>query len=171
MMGGLQAGALIHEPGCGRAHNAFALVQRGFRVVASDFVPEAVAEAKRLYQHPDLTLRVEDAMAVVAGEEERYDLVFDRAMLCALEPSHRVAYIDACARRLKPGGLFLSLAFAALDPAYEGGPPFAVNERDLVDLLTPRFTIASWTRHENEGVPSVVKAEFVLVARKKGDVP
>lgn len=169
MMGGLQDGALVYEPGCGRAHNAHALVQKGFHVVAADFVPEAIAEAGRLYQHPHLTLRVEDALTVAPGDEGRFDLVFDRAMLCALEPAFRVPYVAACARRLKPGGLFVSLPFAELDPIVENGPPFQVNERELVDLLTPDFTIASWTRHESKGVPAVVKAEFVLVARRKGD--
>lgn len=167
MMGGLLPGALVHEPGCGRAHNAFALAERGFKVIASDFVPEAITEARTLYQHPNLTLRVEDALTVMPGEDERYDMVFDRAMLCALEPPFRLLYLAACARRLKPGGLFLSFPFAALDPEFEGGPPFALSERELMALLTPAFTIASWTRHESESVPSVVRAEFVLVARKK----
>lgn len=165
--GQLPAHARIFEPGCGRAHNAMQLVRVGYAVKAVDFVPEAIEEAKKLYAHPQLELVVEDVMKVPAGEKATFDAVFDRAMLCALGPDARPAYVKACAERLKSGGLFMGIIFGELDPAFEGGPPFALSINELFKLLQDDFTICDAVTVTAAPSPSVVREEILIIARRR----
>lgn len=166
-LGQLPANALIFEPGCGRAHNAMEFVQNGYSVKAVDFVPEAIAEAKKLYQHPRLELAVEDVMKVPAADKGAFDAVFDRAMLCALEKADREKYIKACATRLKSGGLFMGIIFGALNPEYAGGPPFAIPMGDLFKLLQEDFTICDAVTLPSAPQPPVVLEEILIIARRR----
>ncbi|MEY4630098.1 MAG: hypothetical protein RIQ81_218 [Pseudomonadota bacterium] len=144
----------VYSPGCGRAHDGAAMVAKtvkipeglcanGIHVTATDFAPEAIAAAKEVYgalQSRGLTLRVEDARAPVPpAERGKYDIVFDRAMLCALRPELRAAYLDACRDRLRPGGVFLTLPFTktAVTPDHPvgAGPPFEITIDQLKTLL------------------------------------
>lgn len=144
----------IYSPGCGRAHDGAAIVARSIRippsiakknieVVATDFAPEAIDAARGLYgslAEKGLKFAVQDASAPVAPDErQKFHVIFDRAMLCALRPDLRPAYLRACHTRLVPGGVFLSLPFTRIEDTPEhppgSGPPFEINLRDLESLM------------------------------------
>lgn len=144
----------VYAPGSGRAHDSAALVSRSvplsksfehasFQCVATDFAPEAIEEAMKLYgtlATQGLTLRIEDARGDVPPPDvAAYDWIFDRAMLCALRPELRPAYLNACKRRLKPRGLFLSIPFTKIavtdDHPAGAGPPFEITLDSLKSLM------------------------------------
>ena len=73
-------------PGCGSAHEVKLFADLGWDVTAIDFSPAAVAQAR-------LTLSVGSALASMVKEQdffgetvgsERFDIVYERAFLCAL---------------------------------------------------------------------------------------
>ncbi len=165
--GQLPDGARIFEPGCGRAHNAMEFVRDGYSVKAVDFVPEAIEEAKKLYQHPRLELAVEDVMKVPPADKATFDAVFDRAMLCALGAADREKYIKACAERLKSGGLFMGIIFGALNPEYVGGPPFAIGIEELFKLLQDDFTICDAVTVPGTPQPPIILEEILIIARRR----
>ena len=137
--GRLPLGARIFSAGCGRAHNEAWLAEQGFRLDAVDAVPEAIAEAQALYaERPGLTLAVADVFAADPAAKT-YEAVFDRAMLCALQPQHRRAYVQKVSEKLVPGGLFMGILFRKTrNPE---GPPFAVNEDEAFRLFQADFDL------------------------------
>jgi hypothetical protein len=141
-----------YVPGCGRAHDVAWLAQfkptsderMWQQVVGADFAPEAIQEASTLYgQVPGVRLRCEDATVVPTEERGTFDLVFDRAMLCALKPELRPAYMKAVVERLAPRGVHLVFLFDRIKPRYEGespresGPPFEIDLQLYEHLVRP----------------------------------
>jgi SAM-dependent methyltransferase len=133
--------------GCGRGHEARLLAERGADVVAIDFAPAAIAEARRLTapallraegspgRAGTIDFRVRDLFRL-ADEPERYQLVVEHCCFCALEPARRAAYVDVMARVLEPDGELVGLFYAH---GRAGGPPYSVSAAELEALFAPAF--------------------------------
>lgn len=121
-------------PGCGQGHEVRLLREHQWPVVAIDFSESAVALAKQ-------TLG-KDADAIVQADFFSYtppwpvDLIYERAFLCALPPDMRRPIVERWASLLPKGGLVAAYFF--LGPT-RSGPPFAIPEQELQDLLSPYF--------------------------------
>lgn len=165
----LPHGARILEPGCGRAHNGAKLAVAGYNVVSFDVTAEAISAARGLYEaDPRLTLAVADALNPPEEWNDQFDAVFDRAMLCALPPELRRAYVEACFRCLKPGGAFLSLPFVEVfHPDGRLGPPFGVPMRELAALLMPGFSLCSAEESRTPEPTDRIRREAVAVWRRR----
>lgn len=162
-------GGKVYAAGCGRAHNEAALAQLGFEVTAEDFVPQAITEAQALYHAcPRLTLRCADVFRVEPCDEARYDIVFDRAMYCAIQPKFRSAYLKAVLCRLKPGGLFMGIPFVekTAETAAEG-PPFAAPLVELMSRLRELATLVYWQERPVVGDLKTVTTEATMIWRKR----
>jgi SAM-dependent methyltransferase len=169
--GWLSPGRRVLEPGCGRAHNGAALAEMGLVVTAFDVAPEAIDAARAAYAgRPNLTLTTGDALAVSTDWYQAFDLVFDRAVLCALPPEQRRAYVDTCFAHLKPGGLFVSLPFVEVRPGDDGkvaGPPYAVGMAALSELLTPGFAMIHGEEHATPEPRDKIVREMVTIWRRR----
>lgn len=144
------------------------LAKDGYLVIAEDVVERAIAEAKSQYQKlPGLTLRTGDFFNCPKEDLEAFDAIFDRAMMCACPKTEHAAFVDQCTKRLKKGGLFLTLAFQELNlDAGKEGPPYAISEEELRTLLSRNFEVL-YTELRNDGATGVVvKMELLCVARK-----
>jgi SAM-dependent methyltransferase len=130
----LAPGTRILIPGCGSAYEALFLAERGFDVVAIDFSPAAVEEAQaRLGRHAGIA-RLADFFEFDAGPA--FDVIYERAFLCALPPKMWPRYPERCAQLLKPGGTIAGFWFFADTPR---GPPFGTSDAALRELMQPRF--------------------------------
>lgn len=168
--GSLSPGQRVLEPGCGRAHAGAVFAALGMMVTAFDVVPEAIAAATLAYGGtPHLTLTIGDALTARADWFESFDAVFDRAVLCALPPSQRRAYIDACFAHLKPGALFVSLPFIEVKVGDDGslGPPYAVPMIELSELLTPGFAMVHAEEHQTPDPKDKVVKEMITIWRRR----
>ncbi len=164
--GGLQPGSRVFSAGCGLAHNEAFLAARGHSVLAIDAVPRAIAEARQLYaQQVTLDLRVADALSVPEEERGTFAAVFDRAMLCALQPENRKAYVQACRERLAEGGLFMGLLFSEV--RRPEGPPFAVDESEAWHLFHEHFDLCFAAQASDLQRPQAVTAEWLCIWRMK----
>jgi Thiopurine S-methyltransferase (TPMT) len=138
---------LAYVPGCGRAHDAAFLAGLGAEVTGVDVSGEAIAEAKSLYGDvAGLHLFVGDAVSpegVDARERGLWSLVFDRAMLNALEPTLRARYVDAALARLGPGGVFASIAITSV-PEGSTPPPFPLGVGDYDTLFGTKARRIVW---------------------------
>lgn len=123
--------------GAGRGHDARLFARHGFEVTAVDFAAEAVREMQRLAE-PDapVTALQADIFALDPALDGAFDYVLEYVCYCAIDPARRPDYADAAARLLKPGGLFIALAYPIGD--FSGGPPFAVDPDELIGLLERR---------------------------------
>ena len=78
----------------------------------------------------------------------RFDVIFDRASLIAINPSLREEYVNIIGKLLKPGGQILLVTLTRPDDA---GPPFNTPETVVRQLYEER----SWV----ESVSSIGEAE------------
>lgn len=156
----------IFTPGCGRAHNSAYLSTLGHKVTVLDIAPEAIEGAQKLYQtYENMSFNVGDVFSVKENERELYDAVFDRAMLCALDPERRPYFIKTIVERLKPGGIFMSISFSKTHK--DGGPPFAITFKELDQLFSEKFTLASVESRTDGSCDKVIAEEQLIIWRKK----
>lgn len=157
----------IYVPGCGQAHDAAFFAELGHDVVAADFAPGAIKAAQARYSElKNLQLRVEDAASYEADEVGKYDVIFDRAMLCALRPELRGDFLHACAKRLKSGGLFISLPFTKLNTEPGSGPPFEINEPMLRDLFAKGWQFLNYKPETSGHTTDRIREEALFVASR-----
>jgi len=123
--------------GAGRGYDAREFARHGFQVTAVDFAPRAVSEMHRLAD-PAAPIEIlqHDIFTLPQEMSNSFDYVLEYTCFCAIDPARRAQYADLVTRLLKPGGLYIDLAFP-LD-GRKGGPPFAVTETEVLDLFLQR---------------------------------
>ncbi|MGB8648461.1 MAG: methyltransferase domain-containing protein [Anaerolineae bacterium] len=164
--GGLPPGRML-VPGAGRGHDAREFARHGFQVTAVDFSPFVVREMHRLAA-PDAPVEIleQDVFVLPPELDGAFDYVLDYTCFCAIDPRRRGEYADRVARWLKPGGVYLQLAFPLADHA--GGPPFAVSVSEILDLFGARgFTLV--TREIPAESPPVRRGLEELFIFKRGE--
>jgi len=137
--GRVRPGASVLVPGCGRGWELAALDDSGFRVLAVDFSPAAIARARAgLGERGDRLLLQADFFRFEAG---RYDWIYERTFLPALVPALWPSWAERIAQITGPGSLLAGFFF--VDPSAQGadrrGPPFPIRRDELDDLLAARF--------------------------------
>lgn len=163
----LPDGSAILEPGAGRAHNGAALAGLGFHVTSFDGAAEAVDAARTLYGNtPHLTLAVADALVPVDAWRGQFQAIFDRAMLCAVAPDQRGAYLQTCFEHLRPGGIFMTLAFTEIR-LDRPGPPFAIPMQELAHLLTAGFALVTAREFPNHEPDGRIVREMAAIWRRR----
>jgi len=156
----ISAGTEVAVPGCGFGHDAAELARRGLRVTAFDFAPAAIEGAKARYGEL-VDWRLEDWFTT---EEGPFELIFDHTCFVAMNPARRVEYLDICATRLKPDGLWLAVLFD--DTNGRPGPPFSVDMEDARSLAEARFEVLHLSR-ATRSHPRRAGREFLVIGRKK----
>jgi SAM-dependent methyltransferase len=121
-------------PGCGSAYEAEAFAAAVHDVVAIDFSDAAIAAARRVLGPLGRILVRGDFFAFDFGAP--FDLVYERAFLCALPRAHWQRWAGRVAEVLRPGGRLAGFFFWS-DAA--GGPPFGLEPGELEPLLAPAF--------------------------------
>ena len=122
-------------PGCGSGYEVRAFAAAGHEVLAIDFSDAALAAARRALG--PLAARVEkaDFFAFAGGP---FDLVYERAFLCALPRSAWPRWSERVAQLVRPGGALAG--FFYLDDN-ERGPPFGTSQERLARLLSASFDL------------------------------
>ena len=144
-----QGSGRVLVPGCGRGHEAALLAELGFEAIGLDLSGEALGEARRLHgpDRPGLQWRQADlldgAALREAGLAERsLQGVVEHTCFCAIDPSHRPAYLRAVTDLLAPGGWLLGLFWCHGRP---DGPPFGSDPQELhAQLLAAGLTPEIW---------------------------
>ena len=130
----LAPGARVLIPGCGSAYEAAYLAGQGFDVLAIDFSPAAIEVARRNLAGFGDIVRLADFFAVDFAQP--FDVIYERAFLCALPRKMWSGYADRCAELLKPNGVIAGFFFFS-DTLK--GPPFGTSQAELDRLMQPRF--------------------------------
>jgi len=123
--------------GAGRGHDAREFARHGFEVTAVDFAVHAADEMRRLAD-PDAPVEIiqGDLFALPNELHNSFDYVLEYTCFCAIDPKRRAEYADLVTQLLKPAGIHIDLAFPLDGRA--GGPPFAVEESEVMDLFQKR---------------------------------
>jgi SAM-dependent methyltransferase len=122
-------------PGCGAGYEVRAFAARGHEVLAIDFADAAVEAARRALGPLAARVRKADFFDF---ETPRFDLVYERAFLCALPRRLWPQWAARVAGLLRPGGELAG--FFYLDDN-DRGPPFGIAPQALTHLLGARFEL------------------------------
>ncbi|HET7776142.1 MAG TPA: methyltransferase domain-containing protein [Azospira sp.] len=131
---GSSAPPSILVPGCGHAREAAWLDAQGWAVTALDFSPAAIEAARQTLGAWGGELRCADFFDFPV--DRPYDVVYERAFLCALPRKLWPGYGPRLAQLLRPGGCLAGFFFFGDEPK---GPPFAIGEAEQAALLAPWF--------------------------------
>lgn len=135
-------------PGCGTGYEVRAFHERGHEVHGLDFSAAAVEAAHRALGELSRLVEQGDFFAL----EGQWDLVYERALMCALPRDHWAAWADKIAALVCPGGLLAGL-FYFDDNAK--GPPFGTDQATLDALLAGSFEMREATQVPREETPAV----------------
>ena len=124
-------------PGCGAAHEVRFFCENKWPVKAIDFSSAAVARARKVLGHLGFSVEQGDFFAP-SSAVEKYDVIYERAFLCALPAHLRRAWADRVAALLPSGGHLIGFFFFDVPGR---GPPFPIAREELDALLTNRFTL------------------------------
>jgi SAM-dependent methyltransferase len=121
-------------PGCGTGYELAAFVAAGHDALAIDFSPAAVAAARDALGPLGDRVRQADFFDFDAGPP--FDVIYERAFLCALPRRMWPQYPSRMHALLRPHGLLAGYFF--FDEG-ERGPPFGLRPGELDALLGQRF--------------------------------
>lgn len=129
-------------PGCGTGYEVRLFAEHGHDVLAIDFSDAAVAAARRELGPLGARVREADFFRL---EEAPFDLVYERAFLCALPRSLWPDWGRRMAALVRPGGELAGFFYLDRNPK---GPPFGTSREELNRLL-PGFA-----REEEVAIPA-----------------
>lgn len=136
------SGRRVLIPGCGTGVEIEAFASAGYHVTALDLSETAVARAKARLG-PGLAARVEvgDFFRFFSAEGP-FDVLYERAFLCALPPETWPEIGRRSFGLLKPGGLLVGSYFFALS---DDGPPYGLTSEQDHAVFGFGFTTLSDT--------------------------
>ncbi|MEO5695009.1 MAG: methyltransferase domain-containing protein [Usitatibacter sp.] len=122
-------------PGCGSAWDVRFFAESGWQVLGIDFSHEALAAAREILGPHAGHVRHADFFAPLPAEP--FEVVYERAFLCALPLRLRADWGKRIAEVVQPGGVLAGYFFF---DAGDRGPPFPMNSgAQLAQLLEPAF--------------------------------
>lgn len=131
-----QAALRVLIPGCGSGYEVRAFAAHGHDVLAIDFSQAALEAARR--ELGALSDRVSKA-DFFSFAAQPFDVVYERAFLCALPRRLWPAWARRVGELLGPAGELAGFYYLDDNPR---GPPFGISEEELKRLLEPGFELA-----------------------------
>jgi methyl halide transferase len=153
----------------GHGHDAREFARHGFRVAAVEFA-SAAADAMRVMndtQTPVLIYQT-DMFHLPQDLNGQSDYVLEYTCMCAVDPTRREEYADLVTRLLKPGGIYIDLAFPI--DHHAGGPPFAVSVTEILNLFSARGFKLLRREIPADSVPQRKGLEELLILQKQDEV-
>ena len=133
--------------GAGLGADAELLASRGYRTVAFDLAPSAVALARSRYTGTSVDYRVADLLDLPTDLVGAFDLVVDVFTVQALPRPLRDRAVAGIRALLAPGGDLLAVQFVHEDDAAEDdGPPWLVTRAEMESLAGADVALVSLTR-------------------------
>jgi len=150
----------------GRGHDAREFARHGFQVTAVDFSPSAVQEMEKLADsNTPMEFLRNDLFALPSQYDGTFDYMLEYTCYCAIDPQRRAEFADLAVRLLKPGGIYISLAYPISD--HTGGPPFAVSVPEVLKLFQERGFKLIERKLPLDSVPARKGAEELLLLQKE----
>lgn len=150
-------------PGCGSAYEAACLDRLGWPVTALDFSPAAIDAARRQLDGYRGRLLCGDFFTFAAGTP--FELIYERAFLCALPRHLWPDWSRRTAELLAPGGLLAGYFF--VDETALRGPPFGIAAAQLAELCNPFFELVD-DRPASDSIGPFAGRERWMVWRRRG---
>ena len=149
-------------PGCGNAHEARYLLDRGFTNISIlDFAPSVVEQLREEFAgSPEVKIVHSDFF----HHKGQYDLIIEQTFFCAIEPVLREKYVKKIAELLKPDGMIVGLLF---NREFEEGPPYGGHKEEYMRLFEPHLKLDKMEACYNSIAPRAGNELFFMASRKK----
>jgi len=156
--------------GAGNGWDAIEFSKSGHKVTAVDFSESAVNNIKISADENKVEINIvhSDIFNIERKYYNTFDIVLEYTCYCAIDPNLRKDYIQLVHSLLLTEGRFVGLLFPTNKLPAEGGPPFAVNIDETLNMFTKNFTVEVRKEHELSILPRKGKEEFVIL-RKNGN--
>jgi SAM-dependent methyltransferase len=150
----------------GRGHDARLFSRLGFMVTAVDFADEAIQEMQTLDdpERPIELIRA-DLFDLPKFMQEEFDYILEYTCFCAIDPQRRSDYVNSITKLLKPGGIYIALAFPV--GGRIGGPPFVVSSDELINPLSEMNFELLKREVPPDSVPGREGIEELMIFRKR----
>lgn len=158
----------ILVPGCGSGHDVRAIAAGGLLPVGLDLARLAIDSAESYPKAGAETYDLADFLDPSWQSGKSFSAIWEHTCFCAIHPSQRAAYAQACADLIKPGGRLIGVFF--LTPHEPGteyvGPPFNSTIDEIEGHLAPWFVREHGWVPENT-YPGREGQEWIAVFRRK----
>lgn len=134
-------------PGCGSAWDVRCFAESGWDVLGIDFSHAALEAARPILGPHAARVRHADFFAPIAAAP--FEVIYERAFLCALPRRLWIDWSKRVAGLLAPGGTLAGFFF--IDQG-ERGPPFPLHSQEELDALLG----SAFERIEDEPVPDSI---------------
>ena len=137
----------ILVPGCGTGHDVRALAGNGLEVLGLDLAEKAIILANSHPKSGNETYELGDFLNPEWQQGKSFSAIWEHTCFCAIDPSCRPEYAQACAALIPPGGHLIGVFFLnPYDPGEETpGPPFGTSMEELDAHFSQDFQlIDSW---------------------------
>ncbi len=147
-------------PGAGNGHDVIELYQKGFENVhLLDFAPIPVAQFQEKYaEFPKDQLIIENFF----DHSEKYDLIAEQTLFCAIDPSLRQKYAEKVHDLLNSNGKLIGVLF---NRDFEGGPPFGGNVHEYRSYFEPLFSSVEISECYNSIEPRKGAEVFIKITK------
>jgi thiopurine S-methyltransferase len=147
-------------PGCGYGHEGKYLWEHGFKNVHfADFSEHAIESiSKDIPEIPSKQLHCINFFDI----NEKFDLIIEQTMFCAIDPKLRSNYVKKAAEILTDNGKMVGVLFNC---EFESGPPFGGSKGEYEKLFQPHFTSIHFEDCHNSISPRM-GSELFMIARK-----
>lgn len=150
--------------GCGSGNDAAYFAKQGHVVTAVDFSPEAIQRGTAKYGSiENLNFIKADIFKLPETMAGQFDLIFEHACYCAIEPTRRKDLVQLWSKLLAPQGHLLGVFFVH---ERRIGPPWGGSEWEVRERLKGRFDFLYWMRWRHSIERRKAK-ELIVYARKK----
>lgn len=154
--------------GAGRGYDAREFARQGFTVTAIDFAAQAARDMRAMAE-PNAPVEIlqADIFDLPPALDGTFDYALEYVCFCAIPPRRRLEYADVVTRLLKPGGIFIDLAFPL--EIRDGGPPFAVSSGEFLSLFRARgFTLLHREFPPDSIQPRRHREELLIFQKSQG---
>ncbi len=147
-------------PGCGNAHEADYLLNKGFTNVTLIDISEVVTK-KIAEKYKDKPIKI--VCADFFKHTGSYDLILEQTFFCTLSPSMRKKYMEKCFELLVPGGKIAGVLFNK--PLGVPGPPFISGDEEYKRIFGLKFSILRYEDCKNSIAPRLGSEVFFEVEK------
>jgi SAM-dependent methyltransferase len=128
--------------GCGTGTNVIYMAEQGRQAIGIDFVPTAIATARKKAQQAGVSERTQfytaDVTRINQLDLPRCGYALDMGCFHGLNAEGQRCYVEGLAANLAPGGLFM---LYTLEPRKEAGIMFGMSPEHVQAVFEPWFDI------------------------------
>lgn len=174
----LMPGCHVFVPLCGQSIDMLWLAEQGYQVIGVELspiacsaffkenkIPVEVTETKNfsLYTSEKITIFCGDFFKLDRASLDKIDAIYDRAALVALPKDARKSYSEHLIELITPAAPMF-LITTVYNQSEMNGPPFSVDESEVIELYSAHFDIKKLYDKQFE-VPANLQAKGLTQAK------